>query len=224
MLTFGTVGGWPSRRMQVPAGRYSPARTPRLDRQFAERRRVPDEQRLCGCRSYSLAPAPLELSAAWWNDGTGTVDGGANSAVRIFALLSSVSCTAPGFCMATVGEPRPPSWNDGTGRSGRSCEHEPTSPAVRGVFMHGVSCRTSKDCFAVGEYYGGYGEYTQIEHWDGAHWATSRARTSPPRWPSSELAGIHATAGTACIAVGTLGVQSPRARPTHGGPSPRNGT
>ena len=40
----------------------------------------------------------------------------------------------------------------------------PTRPRVDTViFMQGVSCRTSGDCFAVGEYYGGYGEYTQID-------------------------------------------------------------
>jgi hypothetical protein len=128
-------------------------------------------------------------------------------AVRIFALLSSVSCTAPGFCMATgwrAGGSLMERWN-GAKWSIVPSPNRPRLPYAV-VFMHGVSCRTSNDCFAVGEYYGGYGEYTQIEHWDGAHWATvPSANATSTGAPSSELAGISCTTGTACIAVGNSG-------------------
>ena len=128
-------------------------------------------------------------------------------AVRIFALLSSVSCTAPGFCMATgwrAGGSLMERWN-GAKWSIVPSPNRPRLPYAV-VFMHGVSCRTSRDCFAVGEYYGGYGEYTQVEHWDGAHWATvPSANATSTGAPSSELSGISCTSGTACITVGNSG-------------------
>jgi hypothetical protein len=80
--------------------------------------------------------------------------------------------------------------------------------------MSGVSCRTSKDCFAVGVYYGGYGQYTQIEHWDGTRWSLiPSANAAPDPIPGSEVLGISCTTGTPCVAVGNSGGEA-AAQPT----------
>jgi hypothetical protein len=136
-------------------------------------------------------------------------------AVRRFALLYSVSCTAPGFCMATgwrAGGSLMERWN-GTKWSVVPSPNRPRLPYAV-VFMFGVSCRTSKDCFAVGVYYGGYGQYTQIEHWDGTRWSLVPSANAPPDpTPGSEVLGISCTSGTACVAVGNSGGEA-AAQPT----------
>ena len=139
----------------------------------------------------------------------------ATPSVRLFALLYSVSCTTPNFCMATgwrAGGSLMERWN-GTTWSVVPSPNRPRLPYTV-VFMYGVSCRTSKDCFAVGVYYGGYGEYTQIEHWDGSRWSLVPSANAPPDpVPGSEVLGISCTSGTTCVAVGNSGGEA-AAQPT----------
>ena len=124
---------------------------------------------------------------------------------RIFSLLSAVSCPAPGFCMAVgwkAGGALAETWN------GARWSVVPTvnRPHQADVFLDAVSCRTSKDCFAVGSYFGGVGQYTQVEHWDGKRYSLVPSPNVPPRSnPGNDLFGISCTTGNTCIAVGSTG-------------------
>jgi hypothetical protein len=125
--------------------------------------------------------------------------------VKIFARLSGVSCTTPSFCMAVgwrTGQTLTERWN------GVSWSIVPSAnrPRWSDNLLDDVSCRTSKDCFAVGTYFGGYGQYTEIQHWDGRHWSMVPSPNVPPvANPGNGLLGISCTTGSACIAVGTTG-------------------
>ena len=125
--------------------------------------------------------------------------------VKYFALLSGVSCTTPTFCMAVgwrTGQTLAERWN------GASWSIVPSAnrPRWSDNSLEGVSCRTSKDCFAVGTYFGGYGEYTEIQHWDGKHWVlVSSPDVTPVANPGNDLLGISCTTGSACVAVGGTG-------------------
>lgn len=125
--------------------------------------------------------------------------------VKIFALLSSVSCTAPTFCMAVgwrTGQTLAERWNGARWSIVASANR----PRWSDNYLDAVSCRTSKDCFAVGTYFGGYGQYTEIQHWDGKHWVLVASPNVPPvANPGNDLDGISCTTGSACVAVGATG-------------------
>ena len=123
---------------------------------------------------------------------------------RIFSLLSSVSCTAPGFCVAVgwrAGGSLVEQWNGARWRVVPSANRPHAM-----VWLTGVSCRTSKDCVAVGSYFGGVGQYSAIEHWDGRHWTMVPSPNVPPAAdPGNNLLGVSCTTGSACVAVGSFG-------------------
>lgn len=125
--------------------------------------------------------------------------------VRIFALLSGVSCTTPTFCMAVgwrTGQTLAERWN------GEKWSIVPSAnrPRWSDNYLDAVSCRTSEDCFAVGTYFGGYGQYTEIQHWNWKLWSlVPSPNVTPVANPGNDLLGISCTADTACIAVGITG-------------------
>jgi len=119
-----------------------------------------------------------------------------------FDYLASVSCTAPGFCVA-VGYDTHGTLVEQWNGSKWSVVPSPNKSHALGL-LTAVSCRTSKDCVAVGSYDGGYGGYTLIEHWDGTRWSVVPSPNSTYRHPDSELFGVSCTTGTACVAVGDV--------------------
>ncbi len=120
--------------------------------------------------------------------------------------LNNVSCASSASCIA-VGTAsyggQPPqgslieSWN-GTNWS-------VDSAAVKGSFgngLGGVSCITSTDCVAVGDYFTnrrGTAEETLVESWDGSAWSVT---PSPNRGGSNDLSDVTCISSTACVAVG----------------------
>ena len=125
--------------------------------------------------------------------------------VRIFALLSGVSCTAPTFCIAVgwrTSQTLVERWNGASWSIVASANR----PRWSDNLLSAVSCRTSKDCSAVGTYFGGYGQYTEIQHWDGKHWVlVPSPNVTPVANPGNDLLGISCTTGSACVAVGATG-------------------
>jgi hypothetical protein len=70
--------------------------------------------------------------------------------------------------------------------SGWAIQPMPHSPSVGD--LEGVSCVSSRDCFAVGD---------AVEHWDGTTWAIE-----PTARPHGVLSGVSCVSPRACMAVG----------------------
>jgi len=123
----------------------------------------------------------------------------------IYSLLNAIACTTPSFCFAVgsrqdAGVPDRrlvEQWNGTKWTIPPSGINVPFTAVLRAV-----SCRTSNDCFAVGDFYEFEGgPHTLVDHWDGRRWSMV---PSPIPRPSqgSALLGVSCTTGTACIAVG----------------------
>jgi len=121
-----------------------------------------------------------------------------------YSVLNAVSCSAPGFCVAVGSQDAfalVEEWN------GSQWSVVPTPHKISAIpySLLGASCRTSKDCVAVGYFYRPGGRNTLVEHWDGRRWSIVPSPTPTEtldRPPDSELSGVSCTTGTACVAVG----------------------
>ena len=123
----------------------------------------------------------------------------------VYSLLNAVSCTAPSSCIAVgsrqdenvPGRALVEHWN------GTKWSIVPTGINVPfTAVLRAVSCRTSNDCFAVGDFYESEGgPHTLVDHWDGRRWSMVPSPTPRPNHGSA-LLGVSCTTGTACVAVG----------------------
>jgi len=144
----------------------------------------------------------LTLTERW--DGTRwSIIAGPSPAID--GLLNAIACPTPSFCVAVGGRvdagvpagPLVERWNGTKWSTVSSGINIPLTAVLRAV-----SCRTSRDCVAVGDFYEFEGgPHTLIDHWDGRHWSIVASPTPRPNHGSA-LLGVSCTTGTACVAVG----------------------
>lgn len=139
-----------------------------------------------------------------WNGTTWSVSSVVDPAGSVGAVLSGISCSAPGTCTA-VG-----SWNSGTAfaplierlASGSWATQTPALPAgASSSLLTGVSCSSATHCSAVGYQYAGSGIASLAELWSSGRWNVE-STPSPAGATGSLLSGIHCRSSTECTAVG----------------------
>jgi hypothetical protein len=158
-----------------------------------------------GFRESSSPEKELKTLVDSWN-GTTWSSSSSPSPGRQSNTLNSVSCTSPVSCIAVGtasygGEPPQASLIESWNGTVWSVD----SAAGKGSFgngLGGVSCITSTDCVAVGNYITnrrGTSEESLIESWNGRAWSVT---VSPNRAGSNSLSDVSCISSTACVAVG----------------------
>ena len=114
--------------------------------------------------------------------------------------LRSVTCTAPGRCIA-VGSRLDQTWTVDTtliemshGREW-TVEPSPNPPHSQASYLESVSCPTHSDCFAVGSSSKG----PLVEHWNGKHWSIVPVQAPVD---ADAFYSVACTTGIVCVAVG----------------------
>jgi hypothetical protein len=153
--------------------------------------------------SASQAEFVETWSGSTWQFALGSNFNGAAS-----ARLNGVSCIADGSCIL-VGQT--------SGRNGGSGFFPLAFKLIRGQFfllntailsstendLTSVSCNSSSDCLAVGEYQDFRGQQdTLAEHWDGSNW--SFEATPNPVGTLPRLNGVSCSSPGVCTAVGSF--------------------
>ena len=115
--------------------------------------------------------------------------------------LYGVSCSSPSSCLAvgyygSAGDASPlvETW-DGTAWSDQPAAIPPGAATAQ---LNGVSCVSSTDCAAVGDYADTGGQQLAlIENWDGSSWSVA-----PSASLEDQLTSVSCSSSTACAAVG----------------------
>ena len=119
--------------------------------------------------------------------------------------LAQVSCPSPSSCFAvgvsdtaTRGNTLVEHWN------GTRWSVVP-SPNPVGSFaaeLTGVSCSSTTDCLAVGDYLSATSAAALVEHWNGTRWSIV-ASPQPSGVVAASLSGVSCSTPTSCLAVGS---------------------
>jgi hypothetical protein len=151
--------------------------------------------------STKLAGGGKPLAESW-NGTTWTNLATPNPTGSSTALLESVSCPAPGACVATgwffssrthTDRPLIESWN------GTAWTIVPAAPSQStvDVQLHHVSCASSTSCMAIAN---PRGQHFRVEHWDGGHWTLMDV--ARPGTDFIQLADVSCPSATSCTLVG----------------------
>jgi hypothetical protein len=123
--------------------------------------------------------------------------------------LVSVSCTSSTACVADGGFENSSGkrvalaekWN-GTAWSGQEL---PSPTAAKSSNMWGVSCVSSTECAAAGEYENSSGTRVLLaEKWNGATWSIQEPQGPPAGAKLSDLGAVACTSSTECMTVGSF--------------------
>jgi hypothetical protein len=122
------------------------------------------------------------------------------------AILNAASCVSAADCFAVgyydSSDGLPLSLVEHWNGSAWSILSSPNPTGSDGFALHGVSCVSTTSCFAVGDYLGGLGDKTLVEHWNGSAWSIM---TSPNPTGSTDtgLSSVSCANTTSCFAVGS---------------------
>jgi hypothetical protein len=135
---------------------------------------------------WSLAPSP-------------------NPTGSVVAWLAGVSCPSTTSCFA-VGQDTPAavgSYSRGLVEHWNGSRWSVmTTPRVsENTSLAGVSCPSTRSCFAVGYSFLGESTKSLVEHWDGSRWSIMTV-PNPTDSGDTELAGVSCPSTTSCFAVG----------------------
>jgi hypothetical protein len=155
----------------------------------------------CMAIESATSPAVRLLSGGRWSVERVPVPGGDTR-----AQLTGVSCPSAKICdvvgsALTAQGPQPlvVRWAGGRWRS----QPVPLLAVADGGGLSGVSCASRTACIAVGHMFGGSGEFTLAEAWNGSRWAITGAPASiSSGFQLGDLTAVSCTASTACTAVG----------------------
>lgn len=138
-----------------------------------------------------------------WNGSRWAIMASANPSGAIQTILHAVSCPSTTSCFAvgsyytastahrTVAE----HWN-GTRWAIMAI---PSPPGTQNTILQGVSCPSTKSCFAVG---GQSPNRTVAEHWNGSRWSMM-AIPNPSGSTSTDLYAVSCPTTSSCFAVGS---------------------
>ena len=82
-----------------------------------------------------------------------------------------------------------------------SIQHTPNHRGSPETVLNGVSCPSTSECTAVGNYYIGMSPVMVAQRWNGTKWSTQRTPT-PTGASSTALDGVSCVSASACTAVG----------------------
>ena len=132
-----------------------------------------------------------------------------NPDTSVTSTLSSVACPSPTSCFvvgthSTAAQPHSRTfiehWN---GRHWAVMAHPNPYRVTGDAVLNGISCPSTKSCFAVGSYESTfYGPRTLIEHWNGHHWAIMNHPDPNPLGEPS-FTGVSCPSLRSCFAVGS---------------------
>jgi hypothetical protein len=116
------------------------------------------------------------------------------------SCMSSTECTAAGYFENSSGKfaPLVEKWNG----TSWSIQELPNPAGAKEVYLEGISCASSTECVAVGEFLNSAEKYVPLaEKWNGTSWAAQE----PPAQAGAEfntLKGVSCTSSGECIAAG----------------------
>jgi hypothetical protein len=139
-----------------------------------------------------------------WDGSSWTIANSENTTSTQDKLLNSVTCASASECWA-VGY-----YNDGNfdhtlieqwNGSSWTIVSSPNSSATSWNMLNAVTCTSTSDCWAVGNYISGANHHPLTEHWDGTSWTIA---TSPDGNANNEnfLNGVTCASASECWAVG----------------------
>jgi hypothetical protein len=155
---------------------------------------------------YSSTTANATLAEAWNGTSWSTLPaaplptGNTDSKLEGVSCTSSDACTAVGSYLNKVGDyvTLAESW-DGTAWS---LQHTPHPSGSTFYVFDGVSCISSSDCEAVGDYLAKDDEMPLAESWNGTSWSIQDIR-APSGGSQDQVKGVSCTESGACTAVGS---------------------
>src|SRR6266496_1480047 len=185
----------------------------------------------CVAVGQHYQPRPPNALIERWNGSQWSIMRGPAPPAHTHADLSGISCTGASNCTAVGSSTRtspqptttpPPTrtlverWNGSQWVIVKS----PNPVGATYSFLSSISCPSSSNCWAVGEYFLGGHRQNQnrilIEHWNGFTWKVA-ASPQPPGSIASYLSAVSCTAESNCVAVGTTRY-SHRKGDSYGGP------
>jgi hypothetical protein len=120
-------------------------------------------------------------------------------------VLSGVACTSSSECWAvghsengTAAQTLIERWDGSTWTIVAS----PNILPVQFDFLSAVTCASTSDCWAVGNYIAGGNTQTLIEHWDGSSWTIVVSPNLGDAETTNALYGVTCSEGVNCWAVG----------------------
>jgi hypothetical protein len=124
--------------------------------------------------------------------------------------LFSVSCVTSSDCWAVGAVPNPQGGSNGplaenwNGSSWRIVSM-PDEPGSTGAILHGVTCPSADDCWAVGSTTDDSGNpvKTVMEHWNGTSWALVTVPSTGQTY--DQLNAVTCATASECFAVGSAG-------------------
>jgi hypothetical protein len=131
-----------------------------------------------------------------------------NGALLSDSCTSARACIAVGYHTSGTGArvALAEAWNGASWRVLAT----PTPAGASHAQLFSVSCSAASACTAVGSYANSTGRDLPLaERWNGARW-TIQAAPSPPGATIAQLFGVSCSAASACTAVGSYRLSSPR--------------
>jgi hypothetical protein len=163
----------------------------------------------CFAVGFSENASKVDVTLAErWNGASWSVEPTSNPTGALASVLQSVSCPATTSCLAVgysedsaeVDFALAAHWDGARW----SVESAPTPSGGLTSYLDGVSCPSTSDCSAVGEYENGPDhEVTLAESWNEAGWAV-QSTTNPDTY--DQLEAVSCVASGACSAVGDSSV------------------
>jgi hypothetical protein len=126
--------------------------------------------------------------------------GAKESTLNGVSCTSSTDCTAAGYFENSSGRVAPlaEKWNG----TSWSVQELPNPTGAKEVYLEGVSCASSSECVAVGEFFNSSEKYVPLaERWNGASWAVQEPPI-PAEGEFNSLDGVSCTSSGECTAAG----------------------
>jgi hypothetical protein len=137
--------------------------------------------------------------SAWTAQEPPDPKGGTESVLEGVSCVATTACTAVGHF--TSGSKRVPLAEKLDG-STWTAQEPPSTTGAKESALAGVSCVSSTECIAVGEFENGSEEWMPLaEKWSGSAW-TAQEPPIPAAAKQGYLKSVSCTSSTACIAVG----------------------
>jgi len=162
-------------------------------------------QSSCVAVGFSESSAGVKAALAEsWNGSAWTLTAPRTPSGAGSSLLSAVSCSSPGECMAVGSSSagtREPSlaelWN------GAAWSLQATAGTGAQEELLGVSCPAAGECTAVGDHAQGAHSVAMVQTWNGSGWSAQASNVDEAQ--ASELHAVSCASGSTCAAVGIIG-------------------
>ncbi|HEX9035171.1 MAG TPA: hypothetical protein VF834_25295 [Streptosporangiaceae bacterium] len=147
--------------------------------------------------NYLTARGGWRTYAARWTSGTWHLYSTPNASGRTSTRFTSVSCPAPGQCLA-AGDTTGPGMLAYAALFRAGTWHASATPSRAGTALTAISCPAAVACVAVGSRQG----HTLAETWNGTTWTVQRTPALSGTRPDGRLLGVYCFTASRCFAVG----------------------